>query len=40
MREVLGEHVWSTVLENKRLEFEAFRSHVTDYELRRYLPVL
>ena len=40
MRDVLGEHVWSTVLENKRLEFEAFRSHVTDYELRRYLPVL
>ena len=40
MREVLGEHVWSTVLENKRLEWEAFRSQVTDYELRRYLPVL
>ena len=40
MRSVLGEHVWSTVLENKRLEWEAFRSQVTDYELRRYLPVL
>ena len=40
MRSVLGEHVWSTMLENKRLEFEAFRSQVTDYELRRYLPVL
>lgn len=40
MREILGDHVRTAVLENKRLEWEAFRSHVTDYELRRYLPVL
>ena len=40
MKHVLGEYVWSTVLENKRLEWDEYRSQVTDYELRRYLSVL
>lgn len=40
MRSVLGEYVWSTVLQNKRLEWDEYRSHVTDYELGRYLAVL
>ncbi len=40
MRGVLGEYVWSTVLRNKRLEWDEYRSQVTDYELRRYLAVL
>ena len=40
MRRVLGDYVWSTVLENKRLEWDEYRSQVTDYELRRYLAVL
>ena len=38
--EALGQHVRDAVLQNKRLEWDAFRSQVTDYELRRYLPVL
>ncbi len=40
MKQVLGGYVWSTVLENKRLEWNDYRSQVTDYELRRYLSVL
>ncbi len=40
MVEALGPHVHKAVLENKRLEWDSFRSHVTDYELNRYLPVL
>ncbi len=40
MKSVLGEYVWATVLENKRLEWDDYRSHVTDYELRRYLATL
>ena len=40
MKSVLGEYVWSTVLQNKRLEWDEYRSQVTDYELRRYLAVL
>ena len=40
MRETLGEHVFAKLLENKRLEWERYRSQVTDYELREYLPIL
>ena len=40
MKRALGEYVWSTVLENKRLEWNEYRAQVTDYELRRYLSVL
>ena len=40
MRETLGDHVFQSVLENKRIEWDEYRSHVTDFELKRYLPVL
>ncbi len=40
MREALGDHLFESFLENKRLEWDEYRSTVTDYELRRYLPVL
>ncbi|MFQ5934688.1 MAG: glutamine synthetase family protein, partial [Dehalococcoidia bacterium] len=36
----LGEHVFSGFLENKKIEWEDYRSQVTDYELKRYLPVM
>ena len=36
----LGEHVYTSFLENKRIEWENYRSQVTDYELKRYLPAL
>jgi glutamine synthetase len=38
--ETLGEHVFDFVLRNKRQEWEAYRSEVTPFELKRYLPVL
>jgi len=38
--ETLGEHVFDYFLRNKRQEWEAYRSQVTPYELRRFLPVL
>jgi glutamine synthetase len=40
MREVLGEHTFSYYLRAKRQEWDAFRIHVTDWEIRRYLEVL
>jgi len=27
-------------LTSKRIEWESYRSHITDYELKRYLPIL
>jgi glutamine synthetase len=38
--ETLGEHVFDYFLRNKRQEWEDYRSQVTPYELRRFLPVL
>ena len=40
MRRTLGDHVFNKLIENKRLEWNRFRSYVTDYELDNYLPVL
>ncbi len=40
LRECLGEHLYESLLVNKRIEWTNFRRHVTDYELKRYLPIL
>ena len=40
VRKVLGDHVFSAFLENKKIEWNNYRTQVTDYELGRYLPVL
>ena len=37
---VLGEHVVTSFLQNKRLEWERARAAVTDYDLKTYLPLL
>jgi glutamine synthetase len=40
LRKTLGEHVFLKLLENKKAVWEDYRSQVTQYELRRDLPVL
>jgi glutamine synthetase len=40
MRRTLGDHVFTMLIENKRLEWNRFRTYVTDFELAEYLPVL
>jgi glutamine synthetase len=40
VKEALGEHIFNKFLENKRIEWDAFRTHVSQYELDRYLPIL
>jgi glutamine synthetase len=40
LRACLGEHVFDSLLTSKRIEWERYRSHITDYELKQYLPVL
>jgi len=37
--EALGEHVFDYFLRNKWAEWTAYRSHVTPFELRNYLPL-
>ena len=40
LRRCLGEHVFESLLASKQIEWESYRTHITDYELERYLPVL
>jgi glutamine synthetase len=40
LRRCLGDHVFDSLLTSKRIEWERYRSHITDYELKEYLPVL
>jgi len=40
VREVLGDHVFNKFIENKRIEWDAYRTHVSQYELNKYLPNL
>ena len=40
MREILGDHVYENFLTVKQKEWDAFRSHVMEWEVKRYLPIL
>ena len=40
VRDALGETVFHNFIENRKIEWERYRSHVTDYEIERYLPTL
>ena len=40
VREALGDHVFETLLANKRQEWERYQRHVSDFELAEYLPRL
>ena len=40
LKETLGEPLFSKLIENKRIEWENYRSRVTSYELEQYLPIL
>ena len=40
LRRTLGHHVFTKLVENKLLEWNRFRAHVTDYELSEYFPIL
>ena len=40
IRETLGEHVFKAFITNKRAEWDAYRTNVTQWERDRYLPLL
>ncbi|MFY9814954.1 MAG: glutamine synthetase family protein [Dehalococcoidales bacterium] len=40
VKEALGEHVFNAFIENKKIEWNQYRIHVSKYELDRYLPML
>jgi len=40
VRETLGDHIFEKFVENKKVEWDRFRTHVSQYEIERYLPLL
>jgi glutamine synthetase len=40
IKETLGDHIFTKFIENKRIEWDRFRMHVSAYEIERYLPIL
>ena len=40
VRRALGEHVFRSFIENKKIEWDRYHSQVSDYEVDRYLPVV
>jgi glutamine synthetase len=40
VRNVLGDHVFKKFIENKKIEWDEYRTHVSQFELARYLPKL
>jgi len=40
VRKALGDHVFEAFIQNKKIEWENYRAQVTEYELKKYLPIL
>lgn len=40
MKETLGDHIWSKFIDNKKKEWDQYRMLVTEYEIKKYLPIL
>ena len=40
VREAMGDHAFTSFIQNKKVEWDRYRTHVTDYELKNYLPIL
>ncbi|MFC1899486.1 glutamine synthetase family protein [Chloroflexota bacterium] len=40
VRKTLGDHVFSAFIENKKIEWNNYRTQVSEYELEKYLPLL
>jgi glutamine synthetase len=40
VRRALGDHVFNAFIQNKKIEWDQYRTQVTEYELKKYLPVL
>jgi glutamine synthetase len=40
VRETLGEHIFNKFVANKNIEWDRYRTHVSQYEIEKYLPIL
>ncbi|MBW1721561.1 MAG: glutamine synthetase [Deltaproteobacteria bacterium] len=40
VRKTLGEHIFNKFIENKKIEWDLYRVHVSRFEVEKYLPIL
>jgi glutamine synthetase len=40
VKDALGEHVFTKFIENKHIEWDRYRTCITDYEIKKYMPIL
>ncbi|MFQ3675677.1 MAG: type I glutamate--ammonia ligase [Endomicrobiia bacterium] len=40
LKDTLGEHIFNQFIQNKKIEWDNYRTQVTDFELKKYLPLL
>ena len=40
VKETLGDHIFQKFIENKKIEWDQYRTHVSQFELDKYLSVL
>jgi len=40
VKETLGDHIFTKFIENKKIEWDQYRTHVSQFELEKYLPIL
>jgi len=40
LRSALGDHTFESLIQNKRIEWERYRRHISDFEIAEYLPIL
>ena len=40
VRETLGDHIFNNFIENKKIEWDYYRTHVSQYEIEKYLPIM
>jgi glutamine synthetase len=40
IKEALGDHIFQKFIDNKKIEWDQYRVHVSQFELEKYLPIL
>jgi glutamine synthetase len=40
VRETLGDHIFNKFIANKKIEWDRYRVHVSQFEIEKYLPIL
>jgi len=40
VRDTLGDHIFNKFVANKKIEWDRYRTHVSQYEIEKYLPIL